>query len=151
MTEEQIAKAFAGFIEGKGLRPESLSLSSFPQLFFDYYSDVRFGELAGEEDSDLLLFQYGIYNWGEGRFFELDFTRQYYQSFPEDESHSIYQQRFTFYFSPEHFVEVPAFNVWSNETDDLDRFQETITASAGFKAAMQYHPTKFETTIEDVC
>ena len=30
-----------------------------------------------EEDGDMLLFQLGTYDWGEGRWFELDITRQF--------------------------------------------------------------------------
>lgn len=151
MTEKQIAKAFADFMEGKGLRVEGLSLSSFPGLIVDYYRGIEFAELKKEEDGDLLLFQYGIYDWGKGSFFEVDFTRQYYESFPETDDHSIFQQSFTFYFDPAKFSEVPSFNIWSNDCADLQTFENAVTTSAGYMTARRYAPTKFETSIEDVC
>ena len=152
MTNEQFTAAFADFIKGKGLESNGLSLSSFSKLFIDYYQEVRFEEYSDEEaDEDLLLFQYGSYDWGDGRFFEVDFTRQYYKLFSEEGDNEVIQQRFTFYFDPSAFGTVKAFNLWSHDCNDLTLFESKISQSEGYIAALNYEPIKFKTAVENAC
>ena len=68
-----------------------------------------------EEDGDMLLFQYGTYDWGHGRWFELDITRQFLdlehvyeddadededEDFDDDDQGTMSQLHFTFRFKP---------------------------------------------------
>ena len=152
MTNEQFTAAFADFIKGKGLESNNLSLFSFPKIFIDYYRDVKFEEYSDiEADEDVLLFQYGIYDWGNGRFFEADFTRQYYKVFSDEGDNKVIQQRFTFYFDPSVFGTLKAFNLWSNDYNDLSIFESNIRSSEGYIAALKCELIKFETAIENAC
>ena len=150
MRKEQFTAAFANFMKGKGLGSENLSLSSFPIVFLEFFRDVKFAEYS-DLDDDLLLFQYGTYDWGEGRFFEVDFTRQYCRLISGLGDCEITQQHFTFYFDPTDFTEVAAFSVWSNACPDLSDFQSTITNSLGYIATLDKVPSKIETSVGHVC
>ena len=52
-------------------------------------------------DGDRLLFQWGTYDWGKGKFFEIDLTRQVMFDFqePDDQADSMQQLRVTFTYS----------------------------------------------------
>lgn len=149
--KEEIAKGFASFAEKKDIDSDDLSLSDFPRLIIDYYTDIEFPELDRAEDADMLLFQYGTYDWGDGPFFEVDFTRQFYQFFPDAEDHEILQQSFTFYFDPEPFRHIDSFNLWSNAVASLSEFEGAIVNSQGYREAVAQRPQRFEISVEDVC
>jgi hypothetical protein len=136
MDAERAERAFRDYLEGKGLNEKDLSLSSFVSIFIGYYNDVQFPELDPASDGDLLLFQYGTYDWGEGRYFEVDFTRQFYEVFHENDDHEIYQQRFTFYFAPAQFESVASFKTWSSSHQDLEDFESAIKQSVGYSQAI---------------
>ena len=42
-----------------------------------FFRSIKPTGCVQEEDGDMLLFQYGTYDWGSGRWFELDITRQF--------------------------------------------------------------------------
>lgn len=151
MTEEDINRSFNSFAEGKGINTSDLSLSDFPRLLIDYYKDVEFTEVDRADDGEMLLFEYGTYDWGEGRFFEVGFTRQFYQFFADAEDHEVIQQSFTFYFEPERFQHIESFDLWSNAAATLAEYEKAIVGSEGYLEALRRRPERFEISIEDVC
>jgi hypothetical protein len=65
------------------------------------YRDERAEGCRFDRDADMLLFEWGVYNWGRGEFFDLSITRQLiHDSSGEDED--IWQLGLTFKFSPTH-------------------------------------------------
>lgn len=151
MTEEEITQTFNRFVQGKGLNVDDLSLSDFPRLLIDYYREVEFAEVDRADDGDMLLFQYGTYDLGAGRYFEVDFTRQFYQVFTDTEDHEVIQQRFTFYFDPTSFQQIPSFDLWSNAVANVEEFEKKIGASDGYREAVQRQAARFEISIDDAC
>jgi hypothetical protein len=63
-----------------------------------FYSECRAAG-CGEAGSDMLLFQWGTYDWGEGAHFELDITRQVILPDEEDDD-AIWQLHMTYLFLP---------------------------------------------------
>jgi hypothetical protein len=151
MDRERISEAFRSYLEGKGLKQNGLSLQSFLPIFLGYNRDVQFKEVDRSDDGDMLLFQYGTHDWGEGQFFEVDFTRQFYEVFAERDGHEIHQQSITFFFDPVGFEDIERFNTWSTEHDDFTGFENTIRNSLGFAAALTKSPVKQSVTVEHVC
>ena len=151
MNEDKITEAFCGYAERKVINLDELSLSDFPRLIIEYYSELEFPELDRADDGDMLLFQYGTYDWGDGPFFEVDFTRQFYQFFADAEDHEIIQQSFTFYFDPERFRHIEPFDLWSNTVTSFSEFEAAIVNTQGYREALAHPPEKFEISIEDVC
>lgn len=68
----------------------------------------------------MLLFQYGIFNWGDelGEHFSLDITRQFIAP-KEDEP---YQLNFTLIYEPEPFREMGSYSCWSGDYPDIESF-----------------------------
>jgi hypothetical protein len=82
-TEADTVKArdaldtFQGFIRQTGKSLSHLSPDEAIELMIDFYSTVRAEDCDLDKNGDMLLFQWGIYNWGKGEFFEYNITRQF--------------------------------------------------------------------------
>lgn len=150
MDERHVTESIESYLKGKGFGADSLSLDSFPALFVGYYRDVHFDKLNRENDDDMLLYQYGTYDWGLGPFFEIDFVRQLCEMPPGELDPDIYQQHITFYFEPVKFQDISSFNLWSNDSPNLEQFERTILASAGFVAALGIYPLRTSVSFEPV-
>ncbi len=147
MNKNLIQKSFKTYLQWRDLKESSLSLDLFPAIFIDYFQAVKFKEVDEENDGDMLLFQYGIYDWGKGIFFELNFTRQFYRIFPKSYSHRIYQLGVTFFYSPNAFKEIKTLTKWSSDCKNLEEFQHFILNSQGFKTASKEIPIKSENQV----
>lgn len=78
---------------------------------------------------DMLLYQWGTYDWGNGKYFELDITRQFIEAELEDDD-AISQLSLTYKYQPS--AELDALgtsNCWEDATPDFRRF---ILTSAPF-------------------
>ena len=148
MNRKQIEKAFFDYLGAKDLSKEVLSLITLPAIFLNYYDLVRFEQLSRENDQDMLLFEYGIYDWGKGRNFEISLTRQFYEVFPQSESQRIFQQKIIFFFAPKKYEQVTSFNKWSCDCTNLTEFEAQIVNSSGFIAASKDIPLKQEISVE---
>lgn len=146
MNERIIFESFQKYLEEKGFTKESLSLSNLPEIFVDYYQKVKFNGFNQQDDSDILLFQYGTHRWQEEAYFQINFTRQLYEVY-EDESHQIYQLGLTFLYSPQIFSDVISFNEWSINFPDLEKFYTATVNSDGFKKAFNKTPLRKETNV----
>ena len=63
-------------------------------MMLAFYGSVRFDDVDLAADGDMLLYQWGAYDWGEGESFEFDITRQLILGTGEDED--IFQLSLTF-------------------------------------------------------
>jgi hypothetical protein len=83
---------------------------------FEFYETIRLDNSSLEEDGDMLLFQWGSYDWGHGLNFELDLTRQ---SIPfGEEDPPICQLQCTYRFDPAQISEIPAGNRWCHQPNE---------------------------------
>ena len=150
MNSGHVIDSFGRYLRGKGVTMNSLSLSSFPGLFVGYYLDVQFDNLDLENDGDLLLYQYGTYDWGSDMFFTIDFVRQFCVMPDGELDPDIFQQHITFYFDPHAFENIQSFNVWSSKCSDVTEFELIIVTSTGFSAAASTESLKQEMFFEPV-
>lgn len=111
----------------------------------DLYRDVRLSGVA-ECDGDMLLYQYGVYDWGEGEWFELDLTRQ-----AMDEDDEITKVRTVLYFNvtPE-LRDTGEFNQWCESPQELNEFIKTIQNSKAYQICRSLKPHKLEVAYENV-
>ena len=94
-----------------------LALSAYMELF-----PV---ETVADCDGDMLLFQWGTYDWGESRWFEVDLTRQ----FLLDEE--PVQLSMTMRFAPSAQTEsLSAGNRWCGSRGEFDGFRTWLDATA---------------------
>ena len=152
MNKRSITASFKQYLKDQKLKEKDLTLTSLPDVFLDYYQTVPFETVGVENDGDMLLFQYGICDWGQGEHFELNLTRQLIEMHDEDEEQEdhMYQLQVTLFYKPADFASVESFNKWSSDCTTLNDFKEIILTSAGYQAALNHIPTKLEIMTDTV-
>jgi hypothetical protein len=120
------------------------------QSFLDFYVHSRATGCKIEDKGDMLLFQWGTYDWGAGEFFELDITRQFIESDVEDAE--VLQLHLTFQFSPRAALKkVGDGNQWCSSPKDVRAFGQFIMKSAALAAVTGLTPKKVSLVLEDAC
>jgi hypothetical protein len=107
---ENARQEFEKFLRGKGLHQRDLTLADGCEAVFDFYRDLRpRGRVFKQrKDADMLLFQWGTYDWGTGEHFSFNLTRQLIGEGPVDDA--MRQLGLTFEFQPDN--ELRAFAQW---------------------------------------
>lgn len=106
------------------------------------FEEIKVKGIAGnDEDGDMLLFQYGTYDWGNGKYFEFDITRQFIKS-NEDEP---YQLSMKLFFEP---IQCKSYNCWSNDFENIEKWVENIKETEGYKLGKNSKNIKFEICFE---
>jgi hypothetical protein len=119
-------------IEDAGRSLRALTPSEGVNLMTDFYREERAEGCRTDDDSDMLLYQWGTYDWGEGESFELDITRQLITGGEDDD---IFQLSLTFRFRPTDALrQLGAGNRWCYSPDELEDFRGFIHGSAPFLA-----------------
>ena len=91
----------------------------------------------------MLLFQWGSHDWGKGRHFELDITRQFITDDGEDED--IWQLSLTFVYPPN---AIASGNRWCPKPADLDAFAKFVMGHEAFSASLNATPIRVELDFE---
>lgn len=90
-----------------------------------FYRDVRCEDVDVERDGDMLLFQWGTYDWGQGKHFQVDITRQLVRGDGDDED--IWQLHLTFFFLPSDALSrLGGGDRWCKSLDELAEFEAFI-------------------------
>jgi hypothetical protein len=112
-----------------------------------FYSNVRAEDCDIQNGGDMLLFQWGTYDWGEGEHFEFDITRQFIGASGEDED--IWQLSLTFKFPPENLLrELADGNRWCHGLDELTAFETFVLNSPACAAVADRVETSPELDFE---
>jgi hypothetical protein len=130
------------------LRSQGLELSRLtPDAgFFEafaFYRDVRpKGCAADGVDGDMLLYQWGTYDWGKGKYFNLDLTRQFILKGTEDDE-GIFQLHLIFLYAPVPGLEsLMDGNRWCRSPAELHGFETFVRTSGAYRTALLHSPVK---------
>ena len=105
-----------------------------------FYAQMRADGCEIESDGDMLLFQYGVYDFGERRMFEVDLTRQVILPDEEDDD-AIWQLAMTFRYAPSADLEaIGRSDRWCSTPSDLPGFEEFVRASPAVAAVADRRP-----------
>jgi hypothetical protein len=111
------------------------------EAFLRYYATVSYVGCERSRDADMLLFECGVYDWGEGKRFQLDFVRQFIVGDPEDEF-QVEQLRLTLFYPPEVAGDAAPYDVWSHV--GLETYADRVRKSPGFRAASAASPGRMQ-------
>lgn len=139
ITAAQAKEAFESRLSEAGATLESLDPETAVGVMARFYRDVRASDVALEDDGDMLLYQWGVYDWGEGPSFELDLTRQFIVEGKNDDD-AIFQLSLTLRFDPAVGLSVERGHEWCLHPDDVETLQSFITDSAAFRAVAGLQP-----------
>lgn len=119
MTADALA-AFQGRLRCSGLVVDDLDAVSAVGSMLAFYASDRPADCT-QADGDMLLFQWGIFDWGSGPTFEYDITRQLITAPGEDED--IWQLSLTLRYPPdEECARLESGNRWHAAPEDLEEF-----------------------------
>jgi hypothetical protein len=132
MTEDSIKSTFTDrFLNSCPL--ENLIPGEGIDLMLRFYGDEPVDGLANGDTADMLLFQWGVFDWGHGESFEFDITRQLI--FGDGEDDDIFQLSLTFRFVPtDELRNLPKGNRWCSSRAELEDFRHFVLRSAPYAA-----------------
>jgi hypothetical protein len=120
------------------------------ELMLDFYRDVRVEGCPLEDDGDMLLFQWGTYDWGHGPLFEFDTTRQFGESALEGDD-AISQLSFTFHFTPSAQIDLLGQGSrWCYTPEGLSDFAAFIASTAVYRTVAEFRASKVTLTYSRV-
>ena len=121
----------------------SFNANSMLELSKELFEEISVEGISNGENpsGDMLLFQYGVYDWGDdhGEHFSFDITRQLI--IPNDDE--PYQLNLTLVYPPEPFRGTAECNFWSDEFYNLEDFITDIKSTAGFNLASKFTPIAY--------
>ncbi|HEY3763411.1 MAG TPA: hypothetical protein VGN23_16820 [Verrucomicrobiae bacterium] len=130
-------------IRQAGTTANALTPAQGIPLMLDFYRGIRAERCELDQRGDMLLFQWGAYDWGEGLTFQVDITRQFIDTEDEDEDNAISQLSFKFHFLPSTALNViKSGNHWCKTPDELADFEAFIVNSDAYRAVEALGPSK---------
>jgi hypothetical protein len=126
-------------LEAGGLSLNTLTAAVGIAAMLGYYADERADGCDLDGDGDMLLFQWGVYDWDEGPAFEVDITRQLIVA--DDEETEPQQLSLTFRFDPGAAPRgLKAGNKWCASPSELAAFRKIVFQGKALKAIGQQAP-----------
>lgn len=125
-------ESFQIFLNRKSLSVKSMTPRQGVAAMLEFFQAER-AEGCEAERHDMLLYQWGTYDWSKGRHFELDITRQVI--IKEDaEDEDIWQLHLTFRFIPtKELNDLGNGSRWCESVGDVLGFREFINSSASLQ------------------
>lgn len=131
MRPDQSQQAFEMFLANRNQSVASLGVRDGIDAMLAFYQDVRAEGCDLAADGDMLLYQWGTYDWGHGKHFELDVTRQFI--LPDGEDQEIWQLSLTFFFVPSlKFDALHAGSRWCHSPEERDDLRTFILSSSAY-------------------
>ena len=128
----------------------SLSVIDGINAMFEFYRDVRATDCDIEGDGDMLLFQWGIYDFGHGEHFLVDVTRQFIDSRLEDDD-AISQLHLSFLHTPEaSLVAIEAGDRWCTSPTELPGFEVFVRSHSALLRTRLLAPKRVTLEYDEV-
>jgi hypothetical protein len=139
MMPSNSVNTFEEFVENRGgSLPRLTARTGVAEMLSFYESVLPTG--CTNENGDMLLFQWGTYDWGDGTRFEINITRQFIESAAEDDD-AISQLRLTFRFPPDKdTAALGNGNRWCHSRSEIHPFREFISSNLAFLAEADVDP-----------
>ena len=134
MQPEQTESSFREFLTQRKLALGGLSPAQGLDAMLDFFAAVRADGCNPDLDEDMLLFQWGTYDWGTGRHFELNFTRQVLVATEDEDERDIWQLSLTLRFPPEAaFERFGRGDRWCSTPAEIPAFRTFVEELPAFK------------------
>lgn len=133
MKPDQSVVAFERRIASTGTEFSQLTPRIGFECMLQFYASVE-AEGCDEPSADMLLFEWGTYDWGDGDHFELSISRQFIEIGEEGEPEISQLQLVFKYPSSDAQESLSAGNRWCDSRSDVQKFKQFVDASAGYAA-----------------
>jgi hypothetical protein len=141
MKPSESAAVLRNYLAQQGVSESQLRVPQLVEGMLGFYRTVRVSSVERAK-GDMLLFQWGVFDWGHGESFEVDLTRQFITSgaFGDD---AISQLRCTAHFAPTPGLRaIPVASRWCDSLDEIESFSAFIRDSAAYRATNSLEPAK---------
>lgn len=127
MLVSEADSTFERFLADRGMTVDEADPVAAIGAMLDWYEDERAEDaVPDDEDGDMLLFQWGTYDWGEGPTFEVDITRQLIDAADEDDD-AIFQLSLTSKYEPtDATASLGKGNRWCTSPAGIDEFRRYV-------------------------
>ncbi|WP_156116764.1 hypothetical protein [Massilia sp. 9096] len=137
MKPSESVKAFEDFASAKGVNLRVSTPRAGIQAMLEFQAEVTCAACS----EDLLLYEWGTYDWGSGKYFELAITRQFIEAQLDDDD-AISQLSLIYKYVPRHELEILGVgNQWQDGPAD---FRQFISGSASFALVADAIPDQVE-------
>jgi hypothetical protein len=148
MKPETAATEFVEFMARRALIRDDLTAEHGVPAMLAYYQEQRAEGCSFEHDADMLLFEWGTYDWGQGQFFQLGITRQLLLN-DGGEDEDFWQLRLTFKFgSTDLLRDLRSGQRWCSNPGELAEFESFIRASGAYRAVAAVPPAAMDLQYE---
>jgi len=146
LTKDIVENTFKQKVNDLVTDKNRLVVNELFQLVIDFYKEYQIQNVDSTiPDNDMLLFEYGIYDWqdGKGENFTISIVRQFY--IEDEESDGFSQLHLVLYFDKDEFKGVEASaNKWSLDFESIDEWKQYVINMQGFKLVEEKHPHSFD-------
>lgn len=138
-TKESLATLRA-LLRERGYNEARFSAADLLDVAVLFYTQHRAVDCDIENDGDMLLYQWGVYQFDGLKLFKFDITRQFIGAGGEDDE--LYQLSMALKFPVNEAVQsISAGNVWCDSPDRVSDFRKTVLDSAAFGYARGFPET----------
>jgi hypothetical protein len=132
MNQRSVKSDFIRYLRSSGQSLETIKPSAGVDSMLGFYANQS-TEHYLSNGGDMLLYQWGTYDWGDGKSFEFDITRQ--SIFGDHEDEDIIQLSLTFEFLPtDELTQLASGNRWCRSRAEVKDLENFIRLSAPFLA-----------------
>lgn len=129
--------SFQDFARSRSVDRDAALPSELIDVILDWYASERVVDTNIQDHGDMLLFQWGTCDWGDGPTFQFDLTRQLIDENDPDDDGAIWQLSVTAHYPEAVGAIVGSGNRWCDSPDDLDEFRFFIEASPAMQVVRQ--------------
>lgn len=146
--------AFRQYLDAAGLRVEDLDAQAAVTAMLGFYAAERADDVDLDTDGDMILFQWGTYDWRPGPRpgFEYNITRQFFdEDDDDDESEGIWQLGLTVFFPPgEENARLRSGNRWLERPAGIPEFASWIAGLSATAYCAGRRPLRTELAWDEV-
>ena len=146
LTKDIVENTFKQKVNDLVTDKNRLVVNELFQLVIDFYKEYQIQNVDSTiPDNDMLLFEYGIYDWQDekGENFTISIVRQFY--IEDEESDGFSQLHLVLYFDKDEFKGVEASaNKWSVDFENIDEWKQYVIKMPGFKLVEEKLPHLFD-------
>ena len=151
MKAAEAPQRFRSILAAAGINLADLTPDAGVRAMLSFYRDVRAVDSQPVDGRDTLLLQWGTYDSGHGRHFELNITRQFIAPSNEsDQDDEIWQLSLTFRFVPSStYDELGRGERWCEGVSGVPAFTRYIEANPAFKAVAGHRSLQVDLEYEN--
>lgn len=143
----ELGAAWVRWAGAHGVDPLRASLREGSDLMLSFYAEVRVQGCDPADDQDMLLVEWGSFDWGDGRAFEVDFSRQL--TLPAARGGTVWGLHVVYRFAPTGTIgAIPQGNDWWGSADRIGEFAEGLQANEALAAVAGKEPQSVEIYFE---